>query len=161
MKFLFLIAMIFPGVLNAQKLLYDKKDPFTNERNLTAGNAILSPIMQCTASAKIIDTVSIFYISFLVQTIPGAITETIDSTIKECKLKTITGQIITGKWYGSTQMPIASKFYKSSTFIVLESDFKIISETEVTDIKFDLGTFEIAKNKSGLPKLCKLILDKL
>lgn len=158
---LLLFGLLMSSYAFSQKVIYDNKDPFNNERNISAGNAVLSPILQATASAKVTDSARIFYISFLVQTIPGTITETTDSSAKECKLKTATGQIFTGKWFGSTQMPIGTKFYKSSTFIVAESDFKTISETEITDVKFDLGTFGIAKNKSGVPKLCKLILDKL
>ena len=162
MKLLLTLLIMLPLLSNAQKVLYDKTDPFTNERTLSIGNAVLNNTLQSAISAKISDTNKVFYVSFLMQAVPGLIKESADSTINECLLKSASGVVFYGKWFGSTQLPIGSKLYNSSTFIFSEEDIKAISVVDISHLKINGILYEpMAKNVGNTAKLCRMLLDKL
>jgi hypothetical protein len=162
LKVLLIPFVMLPIISKAQKVLYDKTDPFTNERTINIGNVILTNNLQSAASAKIKDTSRVFYLSFLMQSIPGLVTETTDSALNECLLKSAEGLVYYGKWFGSTQLPIGSMVYNSSTFIFSEEDIKAISVADITNLKINGVLYEPpGKNVGNTAKLCRMLLDKL
>jgi hypothetical protein len=158
-----LIALVMlPSIIQAQKVLYDKQDPFTKVRTISIGNATITNVLQSGVSAKISDTTKTFFISFLIQTTPGLKLQLKDSIVKECMLKGANDRIFRGQWFGNADMPIGSKFYTSSTYIISEEDFKDISSTEIVAIKVNDILFEpSSKNKSAITNLCKTLLTRL
>lgn len=146
----------------AQKIFSDKKDPFTNERRIITDNSVLTSVLQFGGMVSIKDSIKTFYLSFITQAISVKKIETSDSLIRECKLKTSDGQTISGKWFGSSQVPIGYKVYNSSTYTFSEADYKIISNSRITDIKIDQNLFELVpKNIVKIPKLCGLLMAKI
>src|SRR4051812_29391210 len=101
MKTLLIALLMLPSIIQAQKVLYDKQDPFTKERTITVGNATLSNTLQSGVSAKIGDTAKTFFISFLIQTVPGLNLQLKDSIGKECMLKGANDRIYYGRWFGN------------------------------------------------------------
>lgn len=161
-KLLLPLLIVLPFTSKAQKVLYDKTDPFTNERTISIGNVVLNNTLQSAISAKIKDTSKVFYISFLMQAIPGLVKASTDSTRNECLLMSAAGVVFYGKWFGSTQLPIGSKLYHSSTFIFSEEDFMAISATNITNLKINGVLYEpLAKNVGNTAKLCRMLLDRL
>lgn len=145
-----------------QKIFYDKKDPFTNERQIVTDNQNLSPILKVGAMVIMTDTSKKYFLTFITQAIPGLKAEGIDSAKRECKIKTARSNIITGSWYGNAQIPIGLKIYDSNSYLFEESDFKTIVTSEITDIKLNQGLFSIPeKNKNKIAKLCGLLLEKI
>ena len=162
MKVLLTLFIMLPIISQAQKVLYDKTDPFTNERTINIGNAVLNDILQSAASVKIKDTSKVFYLSFLMHSIPGLLKETTDSTHNECLLRSAAGVVYYGKWFGSTQLPIGSKVYNSATFIFAEEDIKAISAADITNIKINGVLYEPSTKYVGnTARLCRMLLDKL
>lgn len=162
MKLLLTLLITLPIISKAQKVLYDKTDPFTNERTISIGNVTLNNILQSAVSAKLKDTSRVFYLSFLMLAVPRLVTETSDSINKECFLKSAAGAVFYGKWFGSTQLPIGSKLYHSSTFIFSEEDFTAISAADITNLKINGVLYEpLAKNIGNTAKLCRMLLDRL
>lgn len=156
--FLFLLFFInfYPAI--GQKVIYDKTDPFTKERNISVGNSRLSNILQSGVSAKISDSARTFFISFITPAVPGLKVETVDSIKKECKFKTANGQIITGQWHGKAE----AMGYTVNTYSILEDHFKSLAFEDISVIKTDERLFEInPKNRSKLAKLCNQLLSKL
>lgn len=153
--------LICISTISAQKVVFDKKDPFTHERHIVTNNFTLTSILDVGAMANIGDTSKTFFLSFVVPGMPGVKIQMADSTVKECKLKLADGKIITGKYFGNAQAPIGLKLYNSSTYTFSESDFKVLATSEITDVKTDQGLFEIApKNKDKIPKLCDFLISK-
>jgi hypothetical protein len=96
------------------------------------------------------------------QAVPGLIKETVDSPLKECLLRSASGEVFSGKWFGEAQLPIGAKSYNSSTFIFSEDDFKKISVVDITNLKINGMLYEpIPKNKDKIGKLCKMLLSRL
>jgi hypothetical protein len=147
---------------HAQKIFSDKKDPFTNERHIQTNNSILSPILQVGGMVSVGDSSKAFYLSFITPAIPAAKVKSVDSLKRECMIKTSSGVIIKGKWFGNVEMPIGAKFYNSYTYTFTQADYKEISAAKITNIKTDQGLFEIdQKNGEKVPRLCGILLSKI
>ena len=92
-----------------QKLyMFDKTDPLTNERRINYGNAYINEFAQVGIELKIKDSSRTCGIVFMIPNL-NISSEVADTAVKECKLKTSTGQIINGQWINTTSVEIVGK----------------------------------------------------
>lgn len=142
MKILFLIAFTFTASsLFSQKILLDKKDPFTGVRNVASDffnvhsfgkNVALKGMWQLELS----DTSTIIKLSF-VNEIFGNVSSSDTNHKKEVLFKTDDGRTIIGEFILSSKSDYQTiGKYESSTFSLSKQTLIYLGESKVVAIKF-------------------------
>jgi hypothetical protein len=161
-----IISIILTLPANAQKVIQDKIDPFTNERTVVTNNVTLTSVMgkavlQAGGSAKITDSAVIYFLSFLHETFVVN-SQSSDSVKKECLLKTVNDRTITGNWVSDGTAQIGWKYYAVYTYRFTQIDFENLLTSGITDVKINTRLFQIdRKNQNKLTALCKSINSKI
>jgi hypothetical protein len=172
MKTLLFILSLTPFFLNAQKILFEKADPFTGKKTLITDNMPLmkaggKAVLQVGAALDIKqDTLNQFRISFVMFN-PGAIIQTKDTTTAfNCLIKTSDDSVITGNYLGMATVPIGQQLYSGFTYTLTMNQMLSLIGAICTDVKFTAPNnnqflFAIDKNsQDNISKVISVLVDK-
>ena len=168
MKILLIIFFFFSISCNAQKIIWDKKDPFTNKRTLVTelmpifGNG-LGKIADVSGSIIVGD--SIIILGFISPKFADIKSSTSDSVKKQCLIKLSNNEIVSGAWISTTDViSISIGAQQISNFSITKDELAKLISNDATDIKF-VGDnnhglqFEVTKkNKSNISKMITTLL---
>lgn len=166
MKRLFILVILFASIKclgQKQKLyMFDKTDPFTNERRINYGNAYINEFAQVGIEVKVKDSSKTYGIVFMVPYLNIINSEGGDTATKECKLKISNGEIISGHWTNTTSAVIVGKAYTGYNYQFSENDFKTLMTADVTAVKTNQYTYELPiRNQKKIGELIKVVYSKL
>lgn len=171
MRNICILLLLIPVLASSQKIVYDKKDPFTG--NVSKSTESLPLYGQSRQS--IIDAGGILSISKsgvrdyqIVFGSPklGLEVSSIDTPQRQCKILLANGSTLIGKWDKTYEVEVYPGSTRMvSSFFFSKSDFVLISENDATDIMFTGDRlhqmqFEVTKkNRSNLSKIAAKLLN--
>jgi hypothetical protein len=167
-KIIPLFVVLLPVFTSAQKITIDKTDPFTGIRMIMTNYSNLTSVLQVVSQLEVKnDSIISYKIAFIMPQI-GAVVQTQDTASNfECFIKTISGEIVTGKYLGMATAPIGTRTYTVFTYILTAEDLKYLSINECTDVKFTAPNGQGAlleidpRSKDKISKQCLILLQKM